>query len=121
MRYTIVCWHDASVYREKRLGAKVAVQVNGNETSIVASGGVVHRFLYDYSFWSCDSHMTTFASQEVVYKSLAQPLLDWSFEGYNTCIFAYGQVGLQLCVVSCISAVGRVMCTAPSYIQSHSG
>lgn len=89
--------------REKRLGAKVAVQVNGNETSITASGGVVHRFLYDYSFWSCDSHMTTFASQEIVYNSLARPLLDWSFEGYNTCIFAYGQVGpATSCSIVCV-------------------
>lgn len=34
-----------------------------------------------------------FASQEHVYKELAQPLLDSSFRGYNTCLFAYGQTG----------------------------
>ncbi|OXB84170.1 UNVERIFIED_CONTAM: hypothetical protein H355_007053 [Colinus virginianus] len=34
-----------------------------------------------------------FASQEMIYKTLALPLLERAFEGYNTCLFAYGQTG----------------------------
>ena len=30
-----------------------------------------------------------------MYKDLAQPLLDRMFEGYNTCLFAYGQVSRE--------------------------
>jgi len=67
----------------------------GNETIITSKDGVVHRFYYDHCFWSFDSRHTDFADQEKVYKDLAQPLLDRSFEGYNTCLFAYGQVSRE--------------------------
>jgi len=37
--------------------------------------------------------------QEKVFKYLGQEILDRSFEGYNACIFAYGQTGvLSLCL-----------------------
>ena len=78
--------------REKRLGAKQCVFMNGNETCIATGDAVKHRFVYDYSFWSADDLQSPLATEEHVYKHLAQPLLDWSFEGYNTCLFAYGQV-----------------------------
>jgi hypothetical protein len=79
--------------REKRLGAKQCVFMNGNETSISSGNTVKHRFVYDYSFWSTDNIQSPLATEEHVYKHLAQPLLDWSFDGYNTCLFAYGQTG----------------------------
>jgi len=68
------------------------VRMHGNETIITSKDGVVHRFYYDHCFWSFDSVHPDHAGQEKVYKDLAQPLLDRSFEGYNTCLFAYGQV-----------------------------
>jgi kinesin family protein 14 len=49
-------------------------------------------FIYDYSFWSFDRN-GDFIDQQILYERLAQPLLDRSFEGYNTCLFAYGQTG----------------------------
>uniref|UniRef100_A0A182Q2S9 Kinesin-like protein n=1 Tax=Anopheles farauti TaxID=69004 RepID=A0A182Q2S9_9DIPT len=55
--------------------------------------GVEHFFLYDHVFWSCNAEDPAFVSQEAVYGSLVHPLLDKSFEGYNTCLFAYGQTG----------------------------
>ena len=67
--------------------------MHGNETIISSKNGVIHRFFYDHCFWSVDEGSPQYADQGVVYTRLAQPLLDWSFEGYNTCLFAYGQTG----------------------------
>ena len=54
------------------------------------------EFVYDYSIWSCDPKHPEFVGQEKLYKLMGQPLLNSAFEGYNTCLFAYGQVGLCL-------------------------
>ena len=73
------------------------VSMNGNRTTITSNKGKAHFFSYDHSFWSMGKKVggadADFASQEHVYKELAQPLLDSSFRGYNTCLFAYGQTG----------------------------
>ena len=34
-----------------------------------------------------------FSDQAAVFKAVGMDVLDWSFEGYNACIFAYGQTG----------------------------
>ncbi len=73
------------------------LRVHGNEAIITSKEGVVHRFYYDHCFWSFDDRHSEFAGQETVYQRLAQPLLDRSFEGYNTCLFAYGQVCVCMC------------------------
>ena len=75
-----------------RLGGKQVVHMYNNETTITSKDGVSHRFFYDHCFWSFDDNDQSFADQETVYRQLAQPLLDRAFEGYNTCLFAYGQV-----------------------------
>ena len=79
--------------RELRLGAQRVVRMHGNETIITSKSGVIHRFFYDHCFWSVEQDNSNYADQGCVYVRLAQPLLDWSFEGYNTCLFAYGQTG----------------------------
>ncbi|XP_054836324.1 kinesin-like protein KIF14 [Eublepharis macularius] len=53
----------------------------------------VYSFIFDFSFWSFDKHHDNFANQEMIYQSVAVPLLKRAFEGYNTCLFAYGQTG----------------------------
>ncbi|XP_065829379.1 kinesin-like protein KIF14 [Oscarella lobularis] len=63
------------------------------ETLITSSSGQKHEFVYDYSFWSVDDVNHHCVDQEEVYTQLGCPLLDRSFEGYNTCLFAYGQTG----------------------------
>ncbi|XP_076359156.1 kinesin-like protein unc-104 [Tachypleus tridentatus] len=50
-------------------------------------------FNFDYSYWSHDSQDPNFATQEHVYRDIGEDMLDHSFEGYNVCIFAYGQTG----------------------------
>ena len=75
-----------------RLGAKQVVRMFNNETTITSKDGTSHLFCYDHCFWSFDDSQSHFADQETVYRELAQPLLEKAFEGYNTCLFAYGQV-----------------------------
>lgn len=53
----------------------------------------VYSFIFDFSFSSFDKHKHNFANQEMVYQSVAMPLLETAFEGYNACLFAYGQTG----------------------------
>ena len=73
--------------------AKCVVSMMDQQTIIASDRGDIHRFTYDYSFWSFDKLGGQFADQEYVYHALAQPMLARAFEGYNTCLFAYGQTG----------------------------
>jgi len=41
-----------------------------------------------------------FLGQDVVFKCLGENILQNAFEGYNACIFAYGQTGKSLLDVS---------------------
>jgi len=50
-------------------------------------------FTFDQSFFSLDSEDSRFSSQEKVFDALGQDLLENAFQGYNACIFAYGQTG----------------------------
>ncbi|CAF0730672.1 unnamed protein product [Brachionus calyciflorus] len=54
----------------------------------------VKNFNYDYSYWShTDKRDPLFVSQRQVYEDLGIEMLDHAVEGYNVCIFAYGQTG----------------------------
>ena len=81
------------MHREMVLGAKQVISMAANKTTITSTKGKAHFFSYDHSFWSMGAGDAVHASQELVYVELAQPLLDYSFRGYNTCLFAYGQTG----------------------------
>lgn len=50
-------------------------------------------FAFDHCFASIDPEKENFASQEVVFDSLGRDILENAFQGYNACIFAYGQTG----------------------------
>lgn len=52
------------------------------------------NFTFDYSYWSHSSEEDpSFASQRKVYEDIGEEMLLHAFEGYNVCIFAYGQTG----------------------------
>ena len=70
--------------------------MNENKTVITSDAGMEYEFVYDYSIWSCDPKHSEFVGQEKLYKLMGQPLLNSAFEGYNTCLFAYGQVRLSI-------------------------
>ncbi|XP_029689212.1 kinesin-like protein KIF1B isoform X2 [Takifugu rubripes] len=83
--------------REMNMDAKCIIHMQGNSTTIAnpkAPKEPAKNFSFDYSYWS---HTTTedpnFASQNRVYNDIGKEMLQHAFEGYNVCIFAYGQTG----------------------------
>ncbi|XP_074661847.1 kinesin-like protein unc-104 [Tubulanus polymorphus] len=53
-----------------------------------------HSFNFDHSYMSqTDSSDPEFVSQRQVYEDIGLEMLEHAFEGYNVCIFAYGQTG----------------------------
>ena len=81
-------------FREKEEKALQVIFMNGQETTVQhPESKQSYFFTYDFSFCSVDEGDPKFASQQLVYETLAQPLLLRAFEGFNTCLFAYGQTG----------------------------
>ncbi|XP_039657242.1 kinesin-like protein KIF1B isoform X24 [Perca fluviatilis] len=83
--------------REMGKDSKCIIQMQGNTTTILnpkAPKEPAKTFSFDYSYWS---HTTpedpSFASQNLVYNDIGKEMLAHAFEGYNVCIFAYGQTG----------------------------
>ncbi|XP_029994218.1 kinesin-like protein KIF1B isoform X20 [Sphaeramia orbicularis] len=83
--------------RETSKESKCIIQMQGNTTTILnpkAPKEPAKTFSFDYSYWS---HTTpedpSFASQNLVYNDIGKEMLAHAFEGYNVCIFAYGQTG----------------------------
>ncbi|XP_051281340.1 kinesin-like protein KIF1B isoform X13 [Dicentrarchus labrax] len=83
--------------REMSKDSKCIIQMQGNTTTISnpkAPKEPAKTFSFDYSYWS---HTTpedpSFASQNLVYNDIGKEMLAHAFEGYNVCIFAYGQTG----------------------------
>ncbi|XP_047220556.1 kinesin-like protein KIF1B isoform X8 [Girardinichthys multiradiatus] len=83
--------------REMGKESKCIIQMQGNTTTILnpkAPKEPAKTFSFDYSYWS---HTTPedpcFASQNRVYNDIGKEMLEHAFEGYNVCIFAYGQTG----------------------------
>lgn len=50
-------------------------------------------FAFDHCFFSIDPAAEHFASQQQVFDSVGRDILQNAFQGYNACIFAYGQTG----------------------------
>ena len=68
------------------------MEVYGEAIHVTESNGNIHKFTYDMAFSSVNLQQHSYASQAKVYAASAQPLLDGVLKGYNTCLFAYGQV-----------------------------
>ncbi|NXG54155.1 KIF14 protein, partial [Hemiprocne comata] len=80
--------------REENENSLPVISMSGSETTVQnPATNKVYNFSYDFSFWSFDKCHPNFASQAMIYKTLAVPLLERAFEGYNACLFAYGQTG----------------------------
>ncbi|XP_026104845.1 kinesin-like protein KIF1A isoform X3 [Carassius auratus] len=82
--------------REIGKESKCIIQMTGNTTTIMNPKlpKESKSFNFDYSYWS---HTTpedvNYACQKQVYKDIGEEMLLHAFEGYNVCIFAYGQTG----------------------------
>ncbi|KAM9761883.1 kinesin-like protein KIF1A isoform 28-T30 [Menidia menidia] len=82
--------------REIGKESKCIIQMSGNTTTIVNPKQAKDNksFNFDYSYWSHTSpEDVNYASQMRVYKDIGEEMLLHAFEGYNVCIFAYGQTG----------------------------
>ncbi|XP_061446830.1 kinesin-like protein KIF1C [Rhineura floridana] len=83
--------------REISRDAKCVIQMQGKTTCIASpkqAKDALKNFTFDYSYWSHTSEEDpNFASQKQVYKDIGEEMLLHAFEGYNVCIFAYGQTG----------------------------
>ncbi|XP_055706380.1 kinesin-like protein unc-104 isoform X10 [Phlebotomus papatasi] len=85
--------------REIARESKCIIEMNGATTSIVnpkvppGTNDSVKRFNFDYSYWSHDPNDSDFTTQSMVYGDIGEEMLQHSFDGYNVCIFAYGQTG----------------------------
>lgn len=49
-----------------------------------------------------DPNNPKYASQDIVFNALGTEILDNAFEGFNACIFAYGQTGMYMCMSVCV-------------------
>ncbi|XP_041061735.1 kinesin-like protein KIF1B isoform X1 [Carcharodon carcharias] len=83
--------------RETGKDSKCIIQMQGSSTSIINPKNPKESpktFSFDHSYWSHTSpEDPAFASQSQVYNDIGKEMLQHSFEGYNVCIFAYGQTG----------------------------
>ncbi|XP_047676299.1 kinesin-like protein KIF1A isoform X7 [Tachysurus fulvidraco] len=82
--------------REINKESKCIIQMSGNTTTIINPKQPKENksFNFDYSYWSHTSpEDVNFACQKQVYKDIGEEMLLHAFEGYNVCIFAYGQTG----------------------------
>lgn len=50
-------------------------------------------FTFDHSYWSHRKSDPQYASQDQVYQDIGAEMLQHALQGYNVCIFAYGQTG----------------------------
>ncbi|XP_076167986.1 kinesin family member unc-104 isoform X9 [Ptiloglossa arizonensis] len=85
--------------REISREAQCIIEMTGNTTSILnpkappGTKDAIKSFNYDYSYFSMDPNDINYSSQVMVYKDIGEEMLQHAFEGYNVCIFAYGQTG----------------------------
>lgn len=85
--------------REISKECKCIIEMGGNTTSIAnpkappGTKDAQKSFNFDYSYWSHNEGDPEFSSQLVVYRDIGEEMLQHAFDGYNVCIFAYGQTG----------------------------
>ncbi|ESN92628.1 hypothetical protein HELRODRAFT_69372 [Helobdella robusta] len=84
--------------RELAREAVSIIEMSGNSTTIIDPRpghdfGRMHTFSYDHSYWSLSPEDESFADQKQVYEDIGVEMLEHAMDGYNVCIFAYGQTG----------------------------
>ncbi|XP_013140751.1 PREDICTED: kinesin-like protein unc-104 [Papilio polytes] len=85
--------------REIAKECKCIIEMSGNTTVIMNPKALPGNkeppksFNFDFSYWSHNPNDPEFSSQIMVYKDIGEEMLQHAFDGYNICIFAYGQTG----------------------------
>ena len=82
-------------------GSKIVVQAQSNEISLTnlkvsswKTGDSRERtktYGFDYCFDSSNPELDNYATQEKIYETLGESVLNYIFSGYNACLVAYGQ------------------------------
>ena len=79
---------------EAKIGARSVVRCQDNKTIIVDPTYLPNEktFTFDYSFWSGEPLSDCeYTSQADVFNKIGRSMLMHAFEGFNVCIFSYGQ------------------------------
>lgn len=87
--------------REKKLESQNIIEINKNATTIIHPSTLhlpsdqQHKqtYYYDHSFWSFNNETQKSITQQDIYQTIGQPIIKNLFDGYNSCIMAYGQTG----------------------------
>ncbi|CDJ48141.1 kinesin, putative [Eimeria brunetti] len=93
--------------REKNMNAQLCISMEGKATTIdniEDPKGGKKTFSFDYSYWSHDGFendetgysrpvSSKYADQQRLYNEIGKDVLNNAYEGYNACLFAYGQTG----------------------------
>lgn len=66
--------------------------VNENKISSTATSGIIHQCNFDHVIKATDKDN----KHDELYKAIGQPIVNLTFKGYNTCLFAYGPVSKHL-------------------------
>lgn len=78
--------------RERRAKSTSVIRMSDTATVIThPTSGKVNKFAYDYNYPSDDPDALDYASQEQIFEDIGAPVVHNLLEGYNCCIFAYGQ------------------------------
>lgn len=84
--------------REQKLSSDCIVEMHGSATRLhdptyTGKNQKPRQFTFDHSFWSFDCDDRHYVNQHDVFQSIGSQLMTDVVEGYNTCVFAYGQTG----------------------------
>ena len=67
--------------------------VNRQELNSIDPAFWSREFAFDKCLNSLDPSSDDYASQDMVFNEIGQPVLNWILNGYNCCVFAFGQTG----------------------------
>eukprot|EP00051_Salpingoeca_urceolata_P028066 m.484753 g.484753 ORF g.484753 m.484753 type:complete len:1036 (+) comp23533_c0_seq1:198-3305(+) len=81
--------------REKERKAKLIVEMKNNQTWLKnpEAPDDIKKFTYDHSYWSFNDKDPHYASQDTLFDDVGKDVIDSCFDGFNACVFAYGQTG----------------------------
>ena len=80
--------------REKDLRSDICVKMSDQSIAMIEpTSGEKTTFTFDYIFDTTDLSKPTHADQKTVFASLGVDILRNAWDGYNACLFAYGQTG----------------------------
>lgn len=82
--------------REKKKNAKCIVSMRDKQTMLTNPNSAqedIKRFTFDHSYWSCEKSDKHYVGQHTVFRDLGSEVLKSAFDGFNACVFAYGQTG----------------------------